>query len=400
MKSRLMLFRMKSAVAALVCILSVVGTAGAGTQEKVLHAFAGTVAVTPQSALLADGLGNFYGVTADAVYELSPAVGGAWKFQVLHTLITPYDIPGGTLARDSAGNLYGATWQGGAKGCGYIYQLSPGSGGGWDFKVLYAFACSDGAAAAYSMVFDAKGNLYGGTHNGGAFDEGVAFELSPGTGGAWTYKMLHEFSTPEGNGPQTGVTFDSKGNLMGGNETGIWQLNPNGDGTWTESTAYSFNDSADGFNPLGDLTWDTSGNLYGTNQAAGRYSGGTAFMLTPNAGGGWTSTVLHSFGATNDGYYPNGGLTLDSSGNIYGTAEAGGGPGNDGIAFKLTPSGSGTWTESILHRFGPNGSKGGTFPSFNLYLDAAGNLYGVTGAGGTPTCGSGNGCGVVYEIVP
>ena len=125
-------------------------------------------------------------------------------------------------------------------------------------------------------------------------------------------------------------------------------------------------------------------------------------MLSPNAGGGWRNTVLHSFNYrnNNDGFYPGGGLTIDSAGNIYGTAQAGGGPGNTGIVFKLTPSGTGTWIESLLHRFGPYGSKGGTSPSFSLYLDAAGNLFGVTPAGGNGACNAPNGCGVVYEITP
>jgi hypothetical protein len=245
------------------------------------------------------------------------------------------------------------------------------------------------------MVFDRKGNLYGGTHSGGSFHEGVAFELSPSAGGAWTCTVLHQFSAA----PQTGVIFDNEGNLFGGNSTGIWKLTPNGDGTWTESTAYKFN-SADGFNPLADLTWDAAGNLYGTNQAGGQYFGGTAFKLTPNSGGGWTSTVLHSFNQNkNDGYYPYGGLTLDSDGNIYGTT-AYGGSGNYGIAFKLTPTGTGEWTESVLHGFGPNGSEGGTVPENSLYLGATGNLYGVTHYGGNTACSPPVGCGVVYEIVP
>ena len=264
MRTKLILSRVPCVAAVLVCILTAAGRAGA-SQEKVLHAFAGTPAATPDSALLADSSGNFYGVTLGAVYELSP-LGGAWNYRVLHTLLTPYDVGGGRLARDSAGNLYGSTWQGGAGSNGYIYQLSPNGSGDWNLKVLHSFAGPDGAQAGYSMVFDAQGNLYGATHNGGRFDEGVAFELSLGNGGSWNYKVLHEFSSAEGS-PQTGVTFDSKGNLLGGSENAIWQLTANGDATWTESAAYIFNSSVDGFDPEGDLTWDAAGNLYGTNPA-------------------------------------------------------------------------------------------------------------------------------------
>jgi len=398
MRSKSMMSMLRFAVAVLACSLAA-GTAMA-SQTKVIHRFGGTLAAGPASGLVADGLGNLYGVTGGAVYELSPASGGSWTFQVIARMSSRYDLAGG-LVLDSAGNLYGGTWQGGANSCGYVYQVSPVSGGTWNFTILHTFACTDGAGGSYTMVLDGAGNLYGGTHNGGAYSEGVAFELSPGTGGTWTYTVLHEFSNAEGNGPQTGLTFDTTGNLYGGNETGIYKLTPNGDGTWTESTAYAFQ-NADGCNPLGDLSWDSAGNLYGTNQASGRYSSGTAFMLTPSSGGGWTSSVLHSFNYknNNDGFYPSGGLIHDAAGNIYGTAQDGGGPGNSGIVFKLTPSGTGVWTESLLHRFGANGSKNGTFPDYSLYMDGAGNLYGVTAAGGNPACNTPNGCGVVYELVP
>jgi uncharacterized repeat protein (TIGR03803 family) len=375
-------------------------TALATTHEKVIHTFAGTPAAGPNSGLVADAQGSLYGVTNGAVYELSPNTGAAWTFQVLATMSTKYDLAGG-LVRDSAGNLYGATWQGGANGCGYVYQVSKGSSGSWSLTVLHTFNCFDGAQAAYTMAVDPAGNLYGGGHGGGAYSEGVAFELSPGAGGTWTYKLLHEFSNAEGNGPQTGLIFDASGNLYGGNGSGIFKLTPNGDGTWTESTAYAFQ-GADGSNPMGDLSWDAAGNLYGTNQAGGKYLSGTAFMLTPTSGGGWTSTILHSFNYknNNDGFYPMAGLTLDSAGNIYGSATDGGGPGNNGIVFKLTPSGTGVWTESILHRFGATGDKNGTLPGFSLHMDATGNLYGVTAAGGAVTCYAPNGCGVVYELLP
>jgi uncharacterized repeat protein (TIGR03803 family) len=399
MRSKMMFSALKLAGLVLGCSLAVVGTAGA-TQEKVLHRFAGTPAADPSSGLVADPLGNLYGVTDGAVYEVSPMTGG-WKYQSIATLLSKYDLAGGTLARDGAGNLYGATWQGGTNGCGYVYELSPGSGGTWSFAVLHTFDCTNGAHASYTMVFDAHGNLYGGANDGGTYLEGVVFELSPGSGGSWTYSVLHNFSNAEGNGPQTGLTFDTKGNLYGGNETGIFELSPNGDGTWTESSAYTFSGD-DGVNPTGDLCWDAAGNLYGTNEAGGKYSSGTAFMLSPNPGGGWTSTVLHSFNYknNNDGYYPDGGLTVDLAGSVYGTAQFGGGTGNSGIVFKLTPGGTGTWTESLLHRFGATGNKNGTFPLSSLYRDGAGNLYGVTAEGGDSACYSPNGCGVVYELVP
>ena len=386
----------------LVLSLLLAGRVSAATSERVLHTFGTEITGFPSSTLVADAAGNLYGVTAGSVYELSPIAGGGWRYQLLKILPGGRgDFAGGTLALDAAGNLYGATWQGGTNSCGFVYKVSPNSAAQWALTKLHDFTCTDGAAASLGLIFDAKGNLYGGAHNGGSYSEGVAYELSPGANGQWTYKVLHEFSNAEGNGPQTALILDNKGNLLGGNESGVFELTPSPDGTWTESTAFAFND-ATGFNPLGDLIFDAAGNLYGTNQAGGQYGSGAAFMLSPNTTGGWAGTVIHSFNYrnTNDGFYPEGALVFDSAGNLYGTTTGGGGSNNSGIVYELTPSTSGAWTESVVHRFGPIGSAGGTVPVNALYLDQAGSLYGVTSSGGDHACYTpSGGCGIVFKIV-
>jgi hypothetical protein len=194
------------------------------------------------------------------------------------------------------------------------------------------------------------------------------------------------------------LIFDPSGNLYGGNETTVFKLTPNGDGTWTESTAYAFT-SADGLNPLGDLTFDSAGNIYGTNQAGGQYSGGTAFELTPNGTGGWNSTVIHAFNSKSqyDGYYPEGGLTVDAAGNVYGVAPFGGGTNSYGVAFKLGLV-NGHWSEQILHRFTGAANADGAYPNNDIYLDHSGHLFGTTGSGGNPACGAPTGCGTVFEL--
>jgi uncharacterized repeat protein (TIGR03803 family) len=381
--------------------LSLTHWAAAQIKTQVVHTFDPQVAGFPASGLTPDSAGNLYGVTAGTVYQLTPGKGGSWNYHLLKFL------PGGRgafaagqLAIDAAGNLYGATWQDGTYSCGYVYEVSPPSSGHlWNLSILHEFNCTDGAGAAYGLTFDAAGNLYGGTHNGGSFDEGVAYELSPGASG-WTYTVLHEFSTPEGNGPQTALVFDKNGNLFGGNESSIYELSPNGDGTWTFSTAFAFND-ATGFNPMGDPFFDAAGNLYGTNQAGALYNSGAAFMLTSSAGL-WNATVLHSFNYlnTNDGYYPEGGLVKDAAGNLYGTTQSGGGKNNSGIVFELSPSSSGEWTETVLHRFGSFGSPGGNGPENSLYLDPAGNIYGTASQGGDTTClTTTGGCGVIFKLL-
>jgi len=386
-----------SVVAAVVtlALLSFATSASFAVNYRVVRIFQGAPVAEPSSGLIPDSAGNLYGVTDGAVYELSPIAGG-WKYQTIALLLTPYDIAGGDLVIDKSGNLYGATWQGGTSGCGYVYEVSPASGGTWTFSAIYDFDCITAGSASYTMAMDAAGNLYGGTHNGGTGDEGEAYELSPGASG-WTFTVLHNFLNSEGNGPQTGLIFDSTGNLYGGNETGIFKLTPNGDGTWTETTAYAFT-SADGFNPMGDLVFDAAGNIYGTNQAGGKYSSGTAFKLTPNGSGGFTSTVLHAFNYknTHDGSSPEGGLVLDSAGNVYGTASSGG-TGKYGIVFKLGLV-DGQWAEAILHSFAGPGAKDGSGPENSLYLDSSGHILGATVSGGSTGCYESEGCGTVYEV--
>ena len=115
----------------------------------------------------------------------------------------------------------------------------------------------------------------------------------------------------------------------------VFKLTPNGDGTYTESVLYTFKDGQDSGHPYGGVILDNSGNLYGTTQ--GHSSGfGTVYKLTPTVQGQWTETILYRFQGGSDGAIPYGGLTMDSSGNLYGTTAFGGQYGG-GVAFEVTP---------------------------------------------------------------
>ena len=268
--------------------------------------------------------------------------------------------PVGGLIFDAAGNLYGMTIQGGtycsgSGGCGTVFELTPAAGGSWTEQVLYSFCpqglpcTTDGYYPRAGLIFDGAGNLYGTTDNGGTYHDGTVFELTPAAGGTWTEKVLHNF------------------NLNG----------------------------TDGALPLGSLILDAAGNLYGTTSNGGTYtSRGTVFELTPTAGGGWTETVLHSFGNGTDGVTPEAGLIFDAAGNLYGTT-TGGGTYYGGTVFELTPAAGGGWTEQVLHSFGSGTD--GAYADTGLIFDAAGNLYGTTDDGGTYTSCPG-GCGTVFEI--
>jgi uncharacterized repeat protein (TIGR03803 family) len=165
----------------------------------------------------------------------------------------------------------------------------------------------------------------------------------------------------------------------------------------TYKVIYSFH-GTDGELPLAEMIADSSGNLYGTTEFGGGPGKlGTVFKLTPGAGGTWTNTVLYAFANGPDGGQLVGSLVFDAVGNLYGTTSGGGDPactsqgGFCGVVFKLTPGSGGTWTESVIHSFtGPDGKAA----SPGLVIDSAANLYGTTGAGGT------FGNGAVFELSP
>jgi uncharacterized repeat protein (TIGR03803 family) len=321
------------------------------------------------------------------------------------------------LVSDAAGNLYGTTCCGGTHNYGTVFELSPKVGGGWIEKILHSFNDNgkDGYAPGGNLIFDSAGNLYG-TASGGTglckeetyvIGCGMVFELMPQPNGSWKEKVLHNFFNrgEQGLDPTGGLVFDSAGNLYGtttysgvpdGGGT-VYELSPTAGGDWTFAVLYYF---ATG-NPAGSLILDAQGNLYGTANYAGTYLYGMAYELSPSAGGTWTETVLHSFDqnqAGTDGACPCSSLIFDSAGNLFGTTVRGGiNDTGDGTVFELSPAG-GSWTETIIHNFDCHTD--GCAPNAGLVFDAAGNLHGTTTNGGAGSCPYGNGCGTVFELSP
>jgi uncharacterized repeat protein (TIGR03803 family) len=217
---------------------------------------------------------------------------------------------------------------------------------------------------------------------------------------AATYKKLYNFTGAlDGGDPATPLTFDSSGNAYGTTASGgaynfgtVFQLSVSGQ----ETVLYSFTGGGDGLDPHSGVTLDSAGNLYGTTVAGG-FGGlcagdgcGVIFELTLS-GASWVETTLYSFKGLNDGFGPGGGLIFDSAGNLYGTAPDGGAH-SSGVVFELSPSAHG-WQYKVIHQF--TGGKDGAIGSLgDLLLDAAGNLYGVTELGGA------NGAGAAYELSP
>src|ERR1700728_3008703 len=337
--------------------------------------------------------------------------------------------PQATLVADSVGNLYGTTPVCGAFESGIVFELSlpaPPSTQ-WTETVLYSFTGgSDGQNPNAGVIFDAAGNLYGTTTNGGAAGLGTVFELTPPAagGGQWTESILHSFLGGPADGAHpvgAGVAFDHSGNLYGVTSIGgipytgsggndfcatlgcgiVYKLEPPATpgAPWTETVLHYFN-GPQGWFPIGSPIFDTRGNLYGETNRGGRHIIGNVYRLTPPAAGEstWGFRILYQFGtATTDSGNPGGSLTLHGDGVLYGTTCC--------DVFQLVPPAvvGGTWTENVLHNF--TGGNDGTGPAaVDLVFDRAGNLYGTTEYGGENggACRSYDEeyCGTVFELSP
>jgi uncharacterized repeat protein (TIGR03803 family) len=206
-----------------------------------------------------------------------------------------------------------------------------------------------------------------------------------------TFSVVHNFTGgSDGGNPLNGFTLDASGNIYGTASAGGASnygvvFKVNTSGV--ETVLHSFSGGMDGANPDGFLVRDKAGNFYGTTTGGGAFGAGTVFGITATG----KEAVLYSFAGGADGADPEAGLALDAAGNLYGTTIAGG-LGN-GTVFKLTHPKSGTkWTEQVLYGFGTG--EDGTIPVAGVTLDAAGNVYGTASAGGA------YGYGTIFELTP
>jgi uncharacterized repeat protein (TIGR03803 family) len=259
------------------------------------------------------------------------------------------------------------------------------------FSVIHNFTGgSDGGNPLAGFAIDAAGNFYGTTSAGGASGEGTVFKVT--AKGKET--VLYTFTGgADGANPEAGLFVNAtNGNLYGTTNAGgaygagtVFGVTAKG----KETILYSFTGKTDGANPQAALVMDAKGNLYGTTFAGGIYGNGTVFKLGKK-GGKWTEQALFSFSQDATGKLPLAGVTLDADGNLYGTTSAGGTYTNGNI-FELKRSKSG-WTEIILHNF--ENASDGAVPYGGLIFDQSGNLYGAATEGGT------GGGGTIFELTP
>ncbi len=306
------------------------------------------------------------------------------------------------------GPLYGTTMHGGMYGNnGTVFKLTPQVGPCrdaacyWTLSDLHDFGSgTDGVYPEYGdLIWDQQGNMYGTTAWGGTFTEGTVYELTP-SGNGYTESVLYSFSrSADGGDPLAGLVPDNKGNLFGTASRGgindqgvIFELSYAAGVGWTEKVLYSFQNADDGSYPLGGLTFDSAGNLYGTTVDGGSGGYGTFFELSPS-GDTWTFKLLYSFPDCG----PSATLSMDGAGNLYGTTSSGG-IYNKGNVFKLSNTENG-WVYNSLHDFTGGTDGAGVFGNVTIGTD--GTLYGTTAYGGSfqGVCG-GPGCGVVWMIKP
>ena len=416
-----------------------------GQTYQVIYNFTGGVdGAGPDAGLTMDNAGNLYGTTGGGgytggscspggcgtVFKLSKQ-GSDWVFTPLYDFRgnddgwCPEAVP--TVGPD--GSVYGTTTDGSPGGsfsaglppadecsefCGTVFKLTPPPApvpnalGGWTHTVLHNFQGppNDGDQPYHSPVtIDSSGNLYVTTSLGGQDGWGTVVGLMRSNGG-WTERVIHNFflGSNDGGYPVAGVIFDNAGRLYGTTSYGymyqrlnphnsgvepetlgrgmVFQLTPSG-ADWTEASLYNFPGGEYGGCPYGSLVFDHTGNLYGTSSGWCPDGNPTVFMLQH---GTWAFDLLYDF--TND-LSPVAGPTVDTSGNVYGTAyDIGGG---NGAVFKLTPGEYG-WTYTTLYDF-PDCNLG-CEPRGGVVVDATGNIFSTTSGGGRY-----NG-GVVFEITP
>ncbi len=387
---------------------------------EVLHSFTGkSGGNSPYGQVIVDSAGNIYGTTGyggfyGAAQCSGAGCGLAFKLDPAGQQSTIFDfkgresgsLPQAGLLRDARGNFYGTTDFGGdtvhcaaPRGCGTVFKID---GNGRE-TILHQFTGGlDGIQPQAALIQDAAGNLYGTTIAGGARLAGTVFKIDP----AGNETILHRFSgRPDGRTPLAGLTIDAQGNLYGGTEFGGTGTNCGDSGCGVifkidsagrESVLYSFSGGEDGSETGATLLVDSAGNLYGMTGLGGiltcnaPFGCGVVFKID-SAG---AETVLYRFAdETMNGWDPQSGVVRDASGDLYGTTYRGGANGM-GTVFKLDLAGN----QTLLHSF--TGGADGAFPAAGLAIDAAGNLYGTTVAGGHPGCMFEQGCGVLFKITP
>jgi uncharacterized repeat protein (TIGR03803 family) len=347
------------------------------SQLSTLATFTDANGAEPDAGLTADAAGDLFGTTSGGglpynvgtVFEIAQSTGA------LTTLATFNEAnasgPRGSLTIDAAGNLFGTTSFGGIGGT--VFEIPESTGA---LTTLASFTGANGLGPEGSLTLDAAGDLLGTTAEGGATGIGAVFEIAKSTG---AITNLASFTGANGSSPYGGLISDAAGDLFGTTYFG----GTDDDGTVFEiakstgalTTLASFT-GANGADPEGSLTIDAAGDLFGTTVNGGSDGDGTVFEIAKSTG---ALTTLATFTGAN-GAGPKGGLTIDAAGDLFGTTNEGG-TDNDGTVFEIAKPTGGLTTLATFT--GTNGAG----PLGNLTIDA-GNLFGTTQTGGADNDGT------------
>jgi uncharacterized repeat protein (TIGR03803 family) len=357
----------------------VAGNSSAKVVLTPLFAFNGTNGALPYGQIVQGSDSSFYGTTAGGGTN---DFGTVFKITPSGTLTTLHSFVGsdgrlvyGGLVEGIDGNFYGTTIDGGTFSNGTVFVITPGG----VLTTLYSFqgtsASADGLHPLCSLVQGSDTNFYG-TTNGGSTNRGTVFRISPGG----SISNLYTFSGPDGNNPAAGLVVGEDGNFYGTTSGGgtnnngtVFMITPSG----ALTTLHQFV-GTDGFNPTAPLLLATDGNFYGTTQNGGAKNNGTVFRMTPTG----TLITLYSFKGKSDGGGSLGGLIQASDGNLYGMTLFGGTK-NNGVVYEVV-LGTKIKIKKVLAFKGVKGTKGNSesIPAAGLVQGIDGSFYGATQGGG------------------
>jgi uncharacterized repeat protein (TIGR03803 family) len=353
----------------------------------------GDIVVTPDGSILGAA---FYGSYSSSL--LFNYTGG--KETVLHRFPEAYGyepaFPQGLLLSKNGDTLYGTTQYGGKEngmcaggtGCGvaFSYDLTTGK-----YNTLHEFEASsgDGAGPVGTQVLDSAGDLYGLTNGGGTYG-GTFYEITA----AGTEKVLYNFGpAPDGMYPGSGlvnhggnyygVTIEGGANTCYNGSCGtVFKVTPLG----KETVLYSFTGGSDGLNPY-ELVGDSQGNMYGLSKTQDNT---TAAIFEINAAGDFSIAYNGSY-VSQIAF-----IIMGTDGNLYASSSGGdvssGAPTGFGQILRLTPTGDGNGTVTVLHEF--DNTDGSMLNPFQDLVLHGGMLYGTTNYGGS------SGDGVLYKLKP
>lgn len=352
---------------------------------------------SPNGDLIIDNNGVLYGTTSNggtnlegSIYQLDSTTNG---FTSLYSFMDGNDqaFPMAGVVRDAAGNLYG-TNTGGNNGneYGVIFKLDTSN----HISVLHTFTGGSDGADPNGLLMDKSGALYGTAFGGGDENgDGTVFEFSQ-LARPHRFNLLYTFTGGlDGSGPDGGLVTDSTGAFFGTTSSGgkyhagvLFRITRN---FFAEN--YYFTGGNDGGDPVGRLLLDSAGYLYGAARSggAGASTGGYGTLFKFNTQNG-EYAVLYRFSGGSDGRAPNGSLIMDSAGLLYGTTFGDPSRSKYGTVYKFDPV-----SGKIITLYSFKNQNDGAFPNGGLVMDKSGNLYGTT-----TVSNGGAGAGTLFKITP